>query len=498
MKIHYALLLLFIFPFLAQANTLHVGASHAYADFEAAAMVASPGDTILIHGSTYPGGQFVTNLQGTPAAWIHVLAAPGDTIIFQGGTEAWHLTEAAYVHISGFTFENQNANTVNIDDGGTFATPSHNLLIENCVFRDIAGTGNNDLLKMAGVDSFEVRNCTFLNGAAGGSGFDMVGCHHGKIEDNSWENMGSNCIQAKGGTQYIRIEGNTFKNGGLRTLNLGGSTGLQYFRPDTAHFEAADIQVYSNVIIGSWAAIAYVGSINIEVVNNTIFKPQNWVFRILQETVDPNRFVPCGNNTFQNNIIYFTNSLRREVNIGANTDPTSFTLSNNLWFNQDDLNWSGPTTLPVPDVNLIVGSDPLFQDTLLADFSIPMNSPAVGAGLHMQEPVQDWADMTFGNPPSIGAFEGNPSTTIAEEPFPAANFFAFPNPASNFLNVQNPSREKVALVMLSANGKKIREDSLEPFEQKSLDISSLAPGLYFLTFRFYTGQSLNIKWLKHP
>jgi hypothetical protein len=495
MKTHYSLLLSLILPFLSQATTLHVGAGFAYADFEAAALVATPGDTILIHGSTYPGSQFVTNLQGTANAWIHVLAAPGDTIIFQGGNEGWHLTDAAYVHISGFTFENQNANTVNIDDGGTYVTPSHHLLIENCVFRDIAGTGNNDLLKMSGVDSFEVRNCTFLNGAAGGSGIDMVGCHHGIIQDNSWENMGSNCIQAKGGTQYIRIEGNTFKNGGQRTLNLGGSTGLQFFRPDTAHFEAADIQVYSNVIMGSWAAIAYVGSVNVEVVNNTIFKPQNWVLRILQETVDPNRFLPCGNNTFQNNIVYFTNSLRREANIGPDTDPTSFTFSNNLWFNQDDLNWSGPTTLPVSDVDLIVGSDPLFQDTSAADFSIPMRSPAVSMGLQLAEPTHDWADVLYGTPRSIGAFEGNPSTGITSDHalFP---FTISPNPASHFLKIENPLATSVHLVIFAMNGQKIREEILGPLAFKQIDTRHLPSGIYFIQVKADGFQVFNLKWVK--
>ena len=87
--------------------------------------------------------------------------------------------------------------------------------------------------------------------AAGGSGIDMVGCHHGIIKGNYFENMGSNSIQAKGGTQHITIEGNFFRNGGQRPLNLGGSTGLPFFRPIDATFEAADIKVFSNIIVGS-------------------------------------------------------------------------------------------------------------------------------------------------------------------------------------------------------------------------------------------------------
>ena len=89
---------------------------------------------------------------------------------------------------------------------------------------------------MSGVDFFEIRNCTFLNGAAGGSGIDMVGCHEGLIKSNRFEKQGSNSIQAKGCSKNIRIENNFFRNGGQRTLNLGGSTNLMLFRPIVARY----------------------------------------------------------------------------------------------------------------------------------------------------------------------------------------------------------------------------------------------------------------------
>ncbi|MBK9982774.1 MAG: hypothetical protein IPP15_10180 [Saprospiraceae bacterium] len=66
---------------------------------------------------------------------------------------------------------------------GTYATPAHHIKFENCTFRNIDATGNNDLLKLSGLDSFEIRHCVFLNGADGGSGMDMVGCHDGLIKN---------------------------------------------------------------------------------------------------------------------------------------------------------------------------------------------------------------------------------------------------------------------------------------------------------------------------
>ena len=333
-----------------KATTLDVRSGFPYATLGDAAFVALPGDTILVHEGTYSGGLFVGGLQGTTTDWIYILAAPGEEVIYSGGSNAWQFTDAAYLHIAGFIFQGQTGNGVNFDDGGSYETPAHHIVFDNCTFRDINASGNNDLLKLSGIDNFEIRNCVFLNGSAGGSGIDMVGCHDSSIHDNHFENQGSNSIQAKGGTSNIRIERNFFKNGGSRVLNLGGSTGLQFFRPLDAPYEAAELKVYSNVFIGSDAPIAFVGSINCEVVNNTLHLPTKWVLRILQETVDTSRFAPCGYNTFRNNIIYIDSRVSVECNIGPNTAPETFTFSNNFWFHSEDSGWPGPD-LPVDDEN---------------------------------------------------------------------------------------------------------------------------------------------------
>jgi hypothetical protein len=228
---HVSLLLLCCFVFIqAHSSTLHIGPGYTFNNLEAATPSALPGDTLLIHEGIYPGGQFIYDLQGTAADWIYIQNAPGEIVIFQGSTEALHFINPAYVMISGLIFEQQTGNGVNCDDGGDYSTPAHHLIFEDCTFRDMNATGNNDLLKLSGVDSFEVRNCQFLNGADGGSGIDMVGCHFGAFTDNYFENMGSNAFQVKGGSAHIRIERNMFKNAGQRTLNLGGSTGLAFFQ----------------------------------------------------------------------------------------------------------------------------------------------------------------------------------------------------------------------------------------------------------------------------
>ena len=133
------------------ANTLHIGAGFPYASLEDAAPDAQPGDTLLIHSGTYSGGLFINNLQGLEEAWIYIQNAPGETVIFEGGNNAIQFSDPAYLHISGLVFQHQTGNGVNTDDGGSYDTPAHHIIFEDCTFRDMAVNGNNDLLKLSGL-----------------------------------------------------------------------------------------------------------------------------------------------------------------------------------------------------------------------------------------------------------------------------------------------------------------------------------------------------------
>ena len=89
-------------------------------------------------------------------------------------------------------------NGVNVDDGGNYDTPTHHIVFRYCQWKDMNATGNNDQLKLSGVDYFQIANCSFENGSSGGSMVDMVGCHNGIFRSNTFNNGGSNSIQAKG------------------------------------------------------------------------------------------------------------------------------------------------------------------------------------------------------------------------------------------------------------------------------------------------------------
>ncbi len=405
--------LLVFAPSLLAARTLHVGAGQPYANPALAAREARPGDTILVHDGTYRDTFWIENLQGTADQYIVIRGTSRDGVRLDGGSESMHLSDCAYVRIEELTVTGQTANGMNIDDAGSIETPTHHIEVRHVTFTDMAASGNNDMLKLSGLEDFLIDSCVFRNGSAGGSGVDMVGCHRGIIRNCTFEGQGSNGIQAKGGTQFLRIERNRFVDAGQRALNLGGSTGLQFFRPLDAPFEAADIAVYANIFVRSVTPIAYVGSVRVDVANNTIIDPERWVMRILQETVDATRFLPCGQNVFRNNIVMMKSTLSTHVNIGSNTAPETFTMSNNLWYMADNPGRSKPNAPPLTETTALYGVDPLFVSA--SDLRLQPNSPAIGAGVVIDGLTSDHTGRTYAMPPSIGAHEGAIPSAVPTE-----------------------------------------------------------------------------------
>lgn len=467
-------LFIYIISFsLAYSKIIEVGQGKPYSTLQSACQQALPGDTIIMYAGVYNNGDYIVNLKGASNAWITIKAAENELVLFKGGSQAFQLSSPEFVHIKDLVFEMQTSNGVNIDDGGSLTVPAKFLIIENCHWKSMNASGNNDELKLSGIDHFVIRNCTFSNGSSGGSLVDMVGCHDGIFEDNTFINAGSNCIQAKGGSKDITIIRNKFINGGQRAINIGGSTGLQFFRPPGANTEASNIWIYSNIFIGSFAPLAFVGAVNCEAVNNTIIEPESWAVRILQENIEPG-MLKCGSNIIKNNIFVFGNTGKPAFNIGGNTDPQSFICSNNLWFNPDNSTWPGPNT-PVNDSGMILNLDPAFIDTL---FNIDKDSPAAGKGEMVVNPVSDYYGKVFNTERSIGAVETQNSTSTLIE---GNNQFLniYPNPVMDFLNVSfSGASLPVNTFIIDIQGKEVWRGTV--WKTRSIYLGQLSTGIYFL------------------
>lgn len=167
-------------------------------------------------------------------------------------------------------------------------------------------------------------------------------------------------------------------------MNVGGSTGLEYMRPADPGFEAKDITVEDCYFCGS-APVAFVGVDGATFHHNTIFAPARWVMRILQENQNPG-FVPCRNGVFRDNLIVFRSSdLLTAVNVGEGTEPQTFRFENNAWFCKDDpARTKSLTSLPVPEVGGVYGTDPRLKNIAEGDFTKAADSPLKKYGVREQ------------------------------------------------------------------------------------------------------------------
>jgi hypothetical protein len=191
-------------------------------------------------------------------------------------------------------------------------------------------------------------------------------------------------VQCKGGSSGITIRKNRFENAGSRAVNIGGSTGLEFFRPSLEkgqdHAEARDIVVEGNTFLGSQSPVAFVGVDGAVVRFNTMYRPGRWALRILQEN-RAEGFVPCRNGEFHGNLVVFRSDAWASggVNVGPATDPGSFVFSRNWWYCEDRPESSRPA-VPVPEKDGVYGRDPRLRDAGKGDLRPEERSPALPAG----------------------------------------------------------------------------------------------------------------------
>ncbi|SHJ56589.1 Right handed beta helix region [Malonomonas rubra DSM 5091] len=292
-----------------------------------------PGTTVIIPAGNYNRGFAFRNVNGLPDAPIVIEGSdPDNPPIFEGRGEGLKVSNSSYIKFKNITFKGFTTNGINIDDGGKIGQPSHHIILDNITVLDTGPKGNNDALKMSGVDHFIIRNSHFEGW--GGAAIDMVGCHHGVIENSTIVGkegyrtaVGA---QMKGGSRLILLQNNYFENAGTRMVQIGGSTGLKYFRPAETAYEADSIQVKGNVFVGGEAQLSWVTTQNSLVSHNLFIRPQKWLGRILQETENP-RFAPSQTGIFENNLVVLGDKKRNFINVGRGTLPQSFVFQKNVW-----------------------------------------------------------------------------------------------------------------------------------------------------------------------
>jgi hypothetical protein len=369
---------------------------------------SQPGTRIRVQSGTYGAMSHADSIQGTALNPVAIVA-DGAVVIDAGGSgNGMQISDARYLVIQGLTIQHTGVHGLNIDDYGDYATPTRFVVLRDVHFRDIGSGGNDDCLKMSGVDDFYITGSEF-EGCNQGEAIDMVGCHQGTITGNYFHDVAKNGVQTKGGSADVLIHGNRFEDIPGRAVNAGGSTESAYFRPLDADYEGARIQIAANTFLRTGSApVAFVGCDACVFANNTIVDPRSYIARILEENTG---HLAGHHGLFINNLIVFnTTDLNgwSYVDVGPNTRPETYTFGWNLWFAVNDAGFAGPPYQGgVPsETGSVIQEDPLLTHLADGEYRITDGSPAQGKGRDVPGGVPgDYDRMPFQDPPSIGAFE---------------------------------------------------------------------------------------------
>ena len=383
-----------------------------YKTFKKALTLANPGTSILAKPGTYAPPSsvhlYIEDLRGTADAPIWIGGIPGEERpVLSGGKEGIKMSRGAYVIFHDLEITGVTENGVNVDGGEDHNsyTGGEYFIFRNMYVHDIGSGGNDDNFKFSGINHYYVYDCeASFGGSPHSSGIDQVGCHYALIFGNYFHNLEGNAVTFKGGSFDADITQNLMFNAGARAVIMGGTSDLNAWRPSVSttepNYEAMEVRTYSNLIIGAEAGFAFVSAKDCYAVNNTVVKPQRYLFRILQEG---DVAAPCEQNTIANNIFYYDSAVAYPANIGSNTKPETFIMKNNLYFNVD-----APTLAPsigIKQENPLSAADPLFKDAERFDFRLTANSPARKTGVTFSFAKNDFSNLSFAATPSLGAME---------------------------------------------------------------------------------------------
>lgn len=371
---------------------------------------AVPGTRIVLAPGRHAPIGSIPDLRGEPGAPIAIVGAAGSIIDGRLTNEViagLHLSNPGYVVLEGLTVENAYPHGISIDDGGDYATPAGPVVLRGLVLRNIGRGKNNDCLKLSGVDDFQVLESEFES-CDEGEAIDMVGCHWGFISGNTFRKTPMTAVQTKGGSSDIVVHGNRFIEVTARSVNMGGHTGDDYFRPLDAPYEAARIQVLSNIFYRSGdTAIAFTGCIECLAAHNTIIDPQGHVVRLLEE--HPDRAIGRDGRFLNNIVTLRMQDIMGFIHFDDSSAPEAFISGWNLWAARDSdlLSHLRDDCRFLTERSSLFAFEVGFINPSKGDYRPSQASPANSSGHFMDNiGLLDFEARPFPEPPTIGAYSG--------------------------------------------------------------------------------------------
>ena len=335
-------------------------------EFAAALEAAGPGDEIVMRPGVYGGDHYREKLDQVTIR----SADPKRPAIIEGGSQGMQLSDPTNVTLRDIVFRNQELIGLNIDDGGSPETPANNITLKNVIVRDMVTEGNHDGIKLSGVDDFLIDGIQVINWGPGGSAVDMVGCHHALVQNSNFVHTGKGVdggvFRPKGGCKDVVFCANRIQlpSGGGRAIQAGGQTDEEFFRfidGDTG-YEANQVIAEGNVVLGGSSAFCWVNIDGGIFHHNVIYRPGQWVARILNEEIEELPMVDTQNGQFNDNVIVFNDTddeFNEAVNHSDKVLLETFRFARNRWLNLANPNAEGSRpNLPTQEAEGVYGVDP--------------------------------------------------------------------------------------------------------------------------------------------
>ena len=248
--------------------------------------------------------------------------------------------------------------------------PTTGITLRNITVRDIVTTGNHDGIKLSGVTGFLIDGVQVRNWGTGGSAVDMVGCHHGLVQnslfqhDKHVERRHDAAAEGRQQGHYVsrqphRAAARCGPGRAGRRLDRGRV--LPLHRRRFRLRGRIEIVAEGNVIIGGSSAFSWVNIDGGVFHHNVVHRPYRWVARILNENpgtaiVEPaKRAVARQSDRLQR---HGRREFSTAVNVGAETLPDTYSFARNRWLNLANPTPAGSTpSLPTAEVGGIYGGD---------------------------------------------------------------------------------------------------------------------------------------------
>jgi hypothetical protein len=130
--------------------------------------------------------------------------------------------------------------------------------------------GTQETLKINQSQNIYIEKCDISG--AWDNAIDFVAVQYGHVVQNKIHNAGDWCAYAKGGSAYLRYEGNIIYDCGTGGFTAGQGTGFEYMEEPWIHYEAYDIKFFNNIVHHTeGAAVGVNGGYNILISYNTFY-----------------------------------------------------------------------------------------------------------------------------------------------------------------------------------------------------------------------------------